>query len=291
MQEIDHGIFIETYYTGVTLGAIILPLGTILIDAPLRIEDARSWRAALINQGGSTNRLLVNLDAHPDRTLGARALECTILSHQKTAHIFRSRPSVFKGQNADSGSEWEIYNDAVGTRWAMPDITFTQRVSFHWGPPDVILEYHPGTTAGAIWALVPDSRIVFVGDAVLLNQPPFLANADIPSWLESLQFLNNSYRDYRIVSGRGSTVPNEAVQAQIKTLKLVVKGLERLARRNASPEATENLIPGLLANLEYPTHMEEQYAQRLRYGLSIYYSRHYRSHETSNQVRLNESDS
>ncbi len=285
MQEIAPGIYYENAYTGVTLGALILPHGTILIDAPLRAEDARFWRAALINLGIGTGRILVNLDAHPDRTLGARAVESTIIAHLKTAQVFRSRPSVFKGQNAESGAEWETYDDAVGTRWATPDITFTQRVSLHWGPPDVILEHHPGPALGAIWAIIPESKVIFVGDAVLQNQPPFLSNADIPTWLESLDLLLTSFRNFSIVSGRGGTVPGEAVRAQYQFMKSILKGLEKLAKRNVASEATESLIPGLLAEMQFPPHLEEQYIQRLRYGLSQYYARRYRPLEIANQAR------
>jgi hypothetical protein len=76
MQQIDQSIYIENSYPGVTVGAILFPLGTILIDAPLRAEDARGWLNLLYNLGGKPNRMLVNLDAHPDRTLGARSMEC-----------------------------------------------------------------------------------------------------------------------------------------------------------------------------------------------------------------------
>jgi hypothetical protein len=96
MQEITRGIYYETAYSGVTLGAILLPQGTVMIDAPLRAEDGRSWRSALNYLGGNSNRLLVNLDAHPDRTLGSRVMDCTIIAHQKTAQVFRGRPSVFR---------------------------------------------------------------------------------------------------------------------------------------------------------------------------------------------------
>ncbi len=290
MQEIESGIFIEYSYPGVTLGALIVPYGTLLIDAPLRAEDTRSWRATLINQGSGANRLLVNLDAHPDRTLGARALECTIVAHQKTAQIFRSRPSVFKGQNAESGAEWETYNDAVGTRWATPDITFLQRIYLHWGPPDVVLEYHPGPSAGSIWAIVPEKKVIFVGDTVLQNQPPFLANADIPAWIEALDLLHSSYHGYTMVSGRGGVVPFEAVKAQIQFLKNVTKGMERLAKRNAASAATENLITGLLSGFDFQPHLEEQYVQRLRYGLNQYYTRRYRPMDIANQARANDGD-
>lgn len=290
MQEIERGIYYETTYPGVTLGALILPHGTILIDAPLRAEDARSWRAALINQGSDAHRMLINLDAHPDRTLGARALESTIVAHLKTAQVFRSRPSVFKGQSPESGSEWETYNDAVGTRWALPDITFTNQIFLHWGPPDITLEHHPGPAPGAIWVIVPSSKIVFVGDSVLFNQSPFLANADIPAWIESLELLMKSYSDYVIVSGRGGPVPSDSAKIQHKLLKNILKGLERLAKRNSPSEATENMIPTLLSDFEYPAHLEEQYIQRLRHGLSQYYSRRYRPQDLANQLRTTDNE-
>jgi glyoxylase-like metal-dependent hydrolase (beta-lactamase superfamily II) len=291
MEEIVSGIYYENSFPGVTLGALVLPHGTILIDAPLRGEDARSWRASLINRGSGTNQMLVNLDAHPDRTLGARALEVTIIAHQKTAQVFRSRPSVFKGQNAESGSEWETYNDAVGTRWALPDITFNQRLSLHWGPPDVILEHQPGPAPGAIWVIVPESKVIFVGDAVLHNQPPFLTNAEIPAWIEALELLHRKYSSYTIISGRDGPIPNDAVVTQQKLLKNILKGLEKLAKRNSPTEATEKLILSLLSDLTFPQHLEEQYIQRLRHGLSQHYSRRYRPQDLVNQMKPPESES
>jgi glyoxylase-like metal-dependent hydrolase (beta-lactamase superfamily II) len=290
MQEINKGIYFENAYSGVTLGALVFPHGTILIDAPLRAEDARSWRASLANLSGGASRVLVNLDGHPDRTLGARAVESTIIAHQKTAQVFRSRPTIFKGQAVESGADWESYDDAVGTRWATPDITFTQRLSLHWGPPDVILEHHPGPAPGAIWVIVPEARVIFVGDAVLANQPPFLANADLPSWLESLDLLLASYRDCTFVSGRGGTVTVEAVKTQQHNLKNILKGMERLAKRNAPMEATESLIAGLVGEGHYAPHLEEHYLHRLRYGLSQYYARRYRPLDMASQFKPHEEE-
>ncbi len=184
MQQIERGIYYEDGYLGVTLGGLVFSHGTIMIDAPLRADEARSWRSALLNQRGGSNRLLINLDAHPDRTLGARSMECTIVAHQKIADVFRNRPTIFKGQNIETGSIWENYTDAIGVRWANPDITFTDRMSLHWGGPEVVIEHHPGPSIGATWVLIPETKVVFIGDAVVLEQPPFLANADLIAWLE-----------------------------------------------------------------------------------------------------------
>ncbi len=276
MEEIYRGIYYETAYSGVTLGALLHQHGTVLIDAPLRAEEGRVWRAALLNKSKNVNRLLVNLDAHPDRTLGARVMDCTIIAHHKTAQVFRSRPSVFKGQSAESGSEWETYDEAVGTRWAVPDITFTDSMSIHWGQPDIILEHHPGPMPGAIWAIIPEAGLVFVGDCVMADQPPFLSQADIPSWLESLDILSQKYKNFTVISGRGGPVAYDSIRAQQHILSNIQAELLKVPQDDIPIEYTEIIIPAILKNLEFSAQLEEQYIQRLRHGLIQYFTRHYR---------------
>jgi len=283
MQQIERGIYFENSFPGVTVGAILLPMGTVLVDAPLRPEDSRTWLNLLYNLGAKPNRVLVNLDAHPDRTLGARSMECTIIAHQKTAQVFRGRPSVFKGQNAESGSVWETFDDVVGTRWALPDITFTHQISLHWGEQEVFIEYHAGPAPGGTWVVIPSSKVVFVGDVVLLNQPPFLTNADIPAWIETLDLINSSYREYTVISGRGGQIGPDAVKAQQRHLKSILKGLDRLVKRNAPAADVEHLIPNLLSDLSFPIELHEQYYQRYRHGLFQYYARRYRPSESSGE--------
>lgn len=292
MQQIERGMYYEDNYLGVTLGGLVYAHGSILIDAPLRSEDARSWRTTLLNQRGGVHRLLILLDAHPDRTLGARTMDCTVLSHQRAAQILRNRPAIFKGQNTETGAVWEVYGDAIGMRWANPDITFTDRMSLHWGGSEVILEYHPGPSQGAIWVIIPDEKVVFVGDAVVLNQPPFLANADIDEWLQTLQVLEQDYSDYVVVSGRGGPASIEDVQQQIHYLEHMRQALDQLAEENEPPEMTEGLVarfmPALRAGTSYPPEWKDRYVQRLRHGLFQYYSRRYHSLPSTDELELEE---
>ena len=277
MQQIEPGIFYEDSYFGVTLGALASTSGVIMIDAPLRGEEARAWRTTLLNQRGGMNRVLVCLDAHPDRTLGARALESTIIAHQNTAMVFRNRPTIFKGQSPESGSDWETYTDAIGVRWATPDITFSERMSLHWGNEEVILEHHPGPMPGSLWVSVPRSKVIFVGDTVVVNQPPFFAYADLEDWLTSLELLVRSYKDYHIVSGRGGLITQKEVRSQIRVLKAVLDGFERLVKKDSAPEDTESLVNPLLKAFPLDQESRDRYGQRLRYGLLQCYTRRYRS--------------
>lgn len=281
MRAIAKDVYIEDDYPGVTLGAIPLDHGLIQVDAPPSPEDCRAWRAALLNLGGGSERILVNLDAHPDRTLGARAMDCMIVAHEKTAQVFRSRPNTFKAQGEETGADWESIPGLGNIRWILPEITFSNMMTIHWGEPNLLLEHHPGPSAGATWVILPEIKVVFVGDAVLRNQPPFLAGADLSDWLETLKLLlSPTYRNWMVVSGRGGLVAVDIIRAQKDYLEQVLNKLEKLAQKKSPPEALENLINPLLNPFKIPANRHQKYAQRLRYGLNHYYARHY--HPVSN---------
>jgi glyoxylase-like metal-dependent hydrolase (beta-lactamase superfamily II) len=280
MREIAHQVYIEDQYPGVTLAAISLPHGLIQIDAPPSPEDGRSWRASLLNLSSGSERVLINLDAHPDRTLGVRAMECTVIAHEKTVQAFRNRPNTFKAQGDETGSDWEAVAGIGSVRWSLPEISFTNRMIIEWSDLSVILEHHPGPTVGASWVIIPDLKIVFVGDLALKQQPPFLAFSDLTEWLESLNELMTEYKNYTVVSGRSGVISHAVIQAQRELLLTIEKKLEGLAEKQAGPEAIDALIQPLLAAVRAPADRQKQYARRLAYGLRHYYMRRY--HPSSN---------
>lgn len=274
MQEIAPHIYIETGYTGVTLGAINWPHGLILIDCPFRLEDTRSWRSALLNLGGGVDRMMVNLDGHHDRTIGGRAMECTVVAHQDVTDLFRARSSTFKTTPSGSGAEWELFSSLGTIRWALPEISFSEELLVHWDDSPMSLEYHPGSADGAIWAILPHESIIFLGDAVIPSQPPFLETANIPLWIESLQaLLTEKYQNYLLVSGREGLVTHHDIRSQIGQLTRIDELLAGLAAENAPPEETISLVPTLLKEYKLPLDREIMYQQRLSYGLRVYYSR------------------
>ena len=277
MQSIAQNVYIEDHYLGVTLGVIQQARGLIQIDAPPSPEDSRSWRAALMSLSGGPERVLLMLDAHPDRTLGARGMECTVIAQEMTAQVFRTRPTTFKAQGTETGADWETIAGLGTVRWAAPEISFGAQLELHWDERPVILEHRPGPTAGAMWVLLPEEKVVFVGDLIAKSQPPFLAHADLPAWIEGLDHLvSPAFRGFTVVSGRGGTVSNAMIKAQAELIKKIHDRLEKLAGRGGSPDATEKLIDVFVAGFKSSAARHKQFAQRLRYGLRHYYARHYR---------------
>lgn len=286
MRQIDEGIYYEDTFPGVTLGAIIHPEGIIGIDAPIRSEDARAWRSVLMGHHGWKNRYLVSLDSHPDRTLGAKSMETTVIAHEKTAVIFQNRSTIFKGQTIETGSEWESFNETIGMRWAIPEITFNKQLKLHWDTSEVILEHHPGPAPESIWVILPAEKVVFVGDTVVPHQPPFLSDADLDLWEIQLDLLLKSFRDYTIISGRGGPVSQQEVHELRKFIRNVSRRLENLANKESLPDETLKLVPSLLSRYEIPSLKKDQYEHRLKYGLYNYYQRTYC--QPGNQERLNQ---
>jgi len=276
MQEIAPHVYIETGFPGVTLGAINGTHGLVLIDAPFRAEDARSWRSALLNLSGGVERLLVNLDAHFDRTLGSRAMDCTVAGHDRLIEVFRNRPVTFKTQGAESGAEWEQFNGLGSIRWASPEVTFTEELRIYWNNSPVVLQSRPGPAVGAAWAVLPEQHVAFIGDAVVRNQPPFLASANLPAWIETLGcLLKPPFQDYLLVSGRGGLVAASEVHAILDLLSGLRQKLDELASQPAPVEEVDHLVPGLLKGLDAPAQRHLQYRQRWLWGLRHYYLRHY----------------
>jgi len=274
MQEIIKNIYIEDQFPGVTLGVIVTPRGLIQIDAPPSPEDARSWRAALMNLGGGMERVLINLDAHPDRTLGARAMDCTVIAHEKTANTFRTRPNTFKAQGEETGSDWESISGLGSVRWAPPEISFLDQMTLHWSETPVLLEHYAGPSSGSIWVRLPEEKIVFVGDAVLKNQPPFFAGANLIDWMTALNLLlGPTFKGYTVISSRGGVVTNNIIKTQLDFLKHAHDKLDKITTKKPKPAATEKLVTSLLAWFKAPAARQKQFAQRLRYGLLHYNSR------------------
>lgn len=276
MDAIANNIYIEDRFPGVTLGVISQPRGLIQIDAPPSPEDGRAWRASLMGMGNGPERVLINLDAHPDRTLGVRAMDCTVIAHEKTAQAFRNRPTTFKAQGDETGSNWEAISGLGSVRWAPPEISFVERMTIHWSETPILLESRLGPSAGAIWVHLPHEKVLFIGDAVLKGQPPFLASADLPKWIETLKLLQEAeYKGYAIVSGRSGIINQQNVRSQIEILKRINDKVEKLGKKKPAVPATDKLADQILKDFKAPAARQRQFLHRLRYGLHHYYIRHY----------------
>jgi len=277
MHEIKPGIYYEETYPGATIGAILLPRGMIFIDAPLRPEDGHRWKTNLLNRSqGTIHKILICLDDHPDRTIGAKSLDCPVVTHLDAAETLQDQSTVYRGQPPDSGSSWERYSDSAGMQWMIPDITFTEKILFHWADEPVILEHHPGPRPGSSWVVLPEQKIVFIGDTVVVKGPPFLGKANLVTWIDTLDILLRArFRDYTMISGRGGPVTVDNIKELKKSFRKIHRRIDKLATRKASVEDVTDLADKFLDEFSFLKRDRDFFLQRIQHGLSQYYLRNY----------------
>lgn len=277
MKEIAKDVFIESSFPGVILGALRLEQGLVLIDAPLYARDAQPWRSSFSKPGSGSERLLVLLDEHLDRCIGARAMKSITVSHERTAQVLGSRPATGKPVSSKTGALWETLDDLGTIHGSQPEITFTHSMNINWGDEPVLMEYHAGPSRGAIWIILPVTKVIFVGDCVVSKQPPFLASSNLDAWLDSLALLRSAkYRDYILIGSRSGMVTQEEAKLQTLLIKRIQSGLEKLSHRKAEPGLTENFALELLK--EFPARSqkeEEMFKARLSWGLQLLYTNHF----------------
>lgn len=284
MKSISKHILIEDDYAGVTLGLVNQPRGLLLIDAPPAPEEGRAWRAAMLGLKTGQDRMLIALDAHPDRTLGAKGMDCPLIAQNKTAQVIRTRPSTFKTQGSETGAEWESIVGLGTARWTQAEITFSHELHIQWGDLDVEISHHPGPTPGATWVTVAEEKIVFIGDLVTRNQPPFLAHADLSSWIAGIEFLLGAeHKGYTFVAGRGGVVTTAQIRTQLDLLHDIEARIEKLGLKSKLPDSTESLVEPILEAMKVPVARRKAYSQRLRYGLRQCFARKYQAGPTAEE--------
>lgn len=274
MREIASGVYWETGFPGVRVGAVAGDDGLLLVDAPIRTEDGREWLAALAEIGRP--RFLAALDYHPDRVLGARAFDLPLIAHDLTRQVISGWPDTFKGSTAPIGAEADRLKRITGVRKAIPELSFSDAMVLHLGERQVVLQHRPGPTPGSIWVEVPEIRLAFIGDTVVLGEPPFLGEADLESWLATLETARKPpYDRYTLLASKDGRIRAEGIGAMIRFLRKVIHRLEKLGSKAASSEAAAASASSLLEGFRLPATRREQAMLRLQTGMARLYARTY----------------
>jgi glyoxylase-like metal-dependent hydrolase (beta-lactamase superfamily II) len=266
MREIASGVYLEKKYPGVQVAAIVGKSGLMLIDCPLRVEDGREWLAQLAKFGKA--KYLVLLDHHPDRVLGSRSLDVPGLSHDRTRATIAAWTDTFKGSTRPIGGESDSLKRITGVTKAVPQISFSDETLIYLGNRIVRLWHMPGPMAGAIWLMLSDAKVVFIGDAVTKSEPPYFGEANLEAWLRALDELRSpAFKGFRLVSARDGFVDRNAINAMGRFLRRIPPALKRLAAKGGSPEDAAKIGAKLISSHRVTSARKEQVIQRMQASL------------------------
>lgn len=269
MQELTPNVSIQQNALGLYTGIIQTKDGNILIDSPYRTDEPKNW-------GNRTSKsdsiFLVLLDTQYDRTLSAKGCDCIIVSQSDYLLPARPRQQAVKLQEEllGAGDSHEMVGST--SRPYSPEISFEQNMNLFFGGVEVLLEHHPGSNVAGIWATLPKEKVIFVGDSVMVNQPPFLAYSNPAAWAADMKLLaSRAFKGYQIVSSRAGVVTQDQVRAMGKLMTFIQNSIETLKEKNADLDTYLELIPRILKRIEYLPAEGELFFNRLRWGLTTYY--------------------
>lgn len=279
MRKLWSGVYWEPNYDGVQIGAVVGDDAVALIDSPLQAEAAREWTAQASELGPL--RYLVLLDKHPDRSLGARHFSLAVVGHALTCREMLAGPDTYRGQGSPIGAVADDLNRATGVLRSAPEVIFDRELTLELGGKTLVLQHHPGPTSGAIWALIPDQEIVFIGDAVTTSEPPYVGYADVDAWLEGLDLLRASeFEDWKYISSRDGPVERENINDMARFVRKLPVRLERMSDREDPLASASTFASELLEDYPVSKTRHDICHLRLTSGLKALFSRTFPGSQT-----------
>lgn len=208
MEEIAEGVFVETNYEGVNVGAIVTELGVICIDTPSYPRDARDWAMRVERLQSRPIRYILLTDGNGDRILNTRWLNAPIVTQQAVADLLFTFDKRYPQSMLDSLYQRnqkhgkELTNGPVDR----PSLSYSKHMSIADSLHNIDLRHAPGPTAGNSWVEIEDKKVLFAGDTVVSDRHPIIANMYCDKWLNGLSQLKQMIdsNEITIIPGRGS---------------------------------------------------------------------------------------
>jgi len=270
MQEIAPGVYIKSDYEGANVGCILTKVGAIVVDTPLIPADGKAWSAEV---GKLTDKVLCvfNTDHHRAHIMGNQYFDAPVIAHEeawreissykdtfieRTKNIFKKQPEI-----ADQFDEINL---------KQPEITFTGRLFLKKGGREVHFVYLGGHTPATSGVWLPNERILFTGDVVVVGEHPSLGQSISKEWLEVLTRLRKTSLNC-IVPGHGplcNVEATEPVSDYIRTMRSKVRSQYRSGRTKSEAAV---VISQMIDCFPYRPGDKSFVEKRIRAGISRVY--------------------
>jgi cyclase len=215
---------VETEFHGANVAFIVTGEGVILIDTPMLPNEARAWLQIIREQTGEEIIYILNTDHHRGHVIGNQHFPMAkVVAHEYAwknmksyGDSFRTRLlNLYRDRIPEAVEEWEQHLEIT-----TPEITFTDRIYFFKGNKEIHVIPLGGHTRATSVIFMPNDRLLFTGDAVVTDRPPFLSQSNTKRWLQGLTYLRKLRYDI-LVPGHGELTGKEATETMSEFLRLV----------------------------------------------------------------------
>lgn len=244
MREISPGIFVETDQRGANYSAILTDDGFVVIDTPIVPKQAIQFRDELKRvAGGKPFLYIINTDHHRGHIVGNQFFTPTpVISHDIAWKHMKGYGDNFKQRVIDSfKKEPEIQAQFADIQIIVPKVTFSHRLDIVRGGRDIRIIRIGGHTAAtsAIW--MPNERMLFVGDAVWVDQHPYMAQGNSKEWLDGLTYIRKLRAD-QIIPGRGPVTGREGTERMSEYIRYIRARVRTMHRQGRTKQETVQTV-------------------------------------------------
>ncbi|MCL7453776.1 MAG: MBL fold metallo-hydrolase [Anaerolineae bacterium] len=270
MREIAPNVFVETEYHGANVAFIVTGAGVILVDAPMLPKQARHWLKEIQKRTDEPVRYIINTDHHRAHIVGNQHFPgAHVIAHENAwkeirsyGDSFRTRLlNMYRDRMPDAVAEWE-----KDLRIVKPHITFTSRSVLFKGDKEIHLIAVGGHTPATSVVYLPRERVLFAGDVVVTNRPPFLSQGNTKEWLEALTYLRKLRYDI-LIPGHGELTGKEATQKMSEYLRMVRRRVRTAYQSGLSKGDTARSLAHLVRFWPIPPFEKPKADRRFKSGL------------------------
>lgn len=270
IREIAPNIFVETEYHGANVAFIVTGEGVLLIDTPMLPKEARHWHGVIQEHTDEKILYVINTDHHRAHVIGNQHFPmATVIAHERAwkemksyGDSFRTRLiNMYRDRIPEAVEEWKASLEII-----KPEVTFTGRTILFKGDKEIHLLPLGGHTPATTVVYFPNEKLLFTGDLVVTNRPPFLSQGNTKEWLQALTYLRKLRYDI-LIPGHGELTGKEATENMSNYLRMVRRKV-RSAYRSGLPKAdTARSLSHLIRYWPIPPFEKPKADRRFKSGL------------------------
>jgi cyclase len=270
IREIAPNVFVETEYHGANVAFILSGEGVILVDSPMLPKQARHWLKEIRKRTDEPVRYIINTDHHRAHIVGNQYFPgANVIAHENAwkemrsyGDSFRTRLlNMYRDRMPDAVAEWEENLQIV-----KPHISFTNRSVMFKGDKEIHLIAVGGHTPATSVVYLPHEGLLFAGDVVVTNRPPFLSQGNTKEWLEALTYLRKLRYDI-LIPGHGELTGKEATQKMSEYLRMVRRKVRTAYKAGLSKGDTARSLSHLVRLWPIPPFEKPKADRRFKSGL------------------------
>ncbi|MCD6291786.1 MAG: MBL fold metallo-hydrolase [Anaerolineae bacterium] len=285
MQELAPGVYVDTECRGANPGFILTDEGTIVVDTPQIPAEAKALRETVRRlSGGKPFLYVINTDHHRGHILGNQWFQpAPVIAHDVAWKHMNGYTQNFKQRVLDSfRREPEIQKQFVDLEIIKPTLTFSKRMYLFPGGREIRIIWVGGHTPATSIVWLPAERIAFVGDALWVDQHPYMGQANSKEWLEGLTYIRRLNARY-IVPGHGPVCGREATERMSEYIRHMRSRVRSLYRAGKSKQETANLLVGeMLTWFPIPPERKSRIESQIKSGIGRVWAEMQREAAASN---------